>query len=62
MAMVIRRGSLGLARRVDRLERVPDETLRAADRAWNIEAAIEAPEVLRGLERFLERGLGEAKG
>jgi hypothetical protein len=50
-----------LARGVDGLERVPDETLRAADRARHVEAPIEAPEILRGLERFLERGLCEAE-
>jgi hypothetical protein len=56
------RESLGFTRRIDRLERVPDEALRTPDRAWNVKAPVEAPEILRGLERFLERGLGEAEG
>jgi hypothetical protein len=55
------RESLGLTRRIHGLERVADEALRAADRARHVKPAIEAPEILRGLERFLERGLGEAE-
>ena len=53
--------SLSLARRGDRFERVLDEPLRTADGARNIEAAIEAPEILSGFERLLERGLREAQ-
>ena len=52
---------LRLPRGVDRLERVPDEALRAGERARDIEAPVEAAEVLGGLERLLERGLREAQ-
>ena len=44
----VTRGSYGF-------ERISNKTLRAADRAGDIEAAIEAPQVLRGLERLFER-------
>ena len=53
---------LFLARRVHRFIRVLDQTLGSADRARDVEAAVEIPEILRGLERFLERGLREAQG
>jgi hypothetical protein len=46
---------LGLARGVHGLERVADEPLRAAESTRNIEPTVKASEVLRGLERFLER-------
>ena len=52
-------GTLGLARSVDCLERVADQALRTADSAGDIEASIEAPEILRGLDSFFERGLGK---
>lgn len=54
-------GMLRLSRRVDGLEGVLDESLRAADRARNVESAVEITEVLRGLECLLERGLGETE-
>src|SRR5207247_2352765 len=46
---------------VDRFVRVRDETLRAAESARHVEATIEVPEVLRGLDRLLERGFREPK-
>src|SRR5207245_8924166 len=46
---------------VDRFVRVRDETLRAAEGARHVEATIEVPEVLRGLDRLLERGFREPK-
>ena len=52
---------LALAGRVHRLERVADETLRAADRTRHVETAVEVTQVLGGLERLLERGLREAQ-
>jgi len=52
---------LRLARCIHGLERVPDEALRAAESTRHIEAAVKASEVLRGLERFLERGFGKAE-
>src|SRR5437868_351393 len=55
------REPLARARRVHRLERVAHETLRAAERARHVEPAVEAPEILRGLEGLLERGLCEAE-
>lgn len=55
------REPLGPARRVHRLEGVPDKTLRAAERAGNVETTIKAPEILRGLKRLLECGLREPK-
>ena len=55
------REPLARARRVHRLERVAHETLRAAERARHVEPAVEAPEILRGLEGLLERGLREAE-
>ena len=55
-------GTLRLSRRVHRLQRVPDESLRTADRTRNVEPAVEAAEVLRSLERLLERGLRETQG
>ena len=50
-----------LASRVDRLVRVLHQALSAADRPWDVEAMVEVPEVLRGFERFFERGLSEAQ-
>src|SRR5437016_625310 len=50
-----------LARRGDRLFGIPDEPLRAAKGARHIEAMIEVAEVLRRLQRFLERGAREAQ-
>src|SRR5947209_5217898 len=55
-------GTLRFSRCVDRLQRVPDEPLRTADRAGHIEAAIEAAEIFRRLEGLLERGLRETEG
>src|SRR3989454_11659189 len=55
-------GTLRFTRRVDRLQRVSHEPLRTADSAWNVEPPIEAAEVLRRLERLLERGLRETEG
>ena len=52
---------LRLPRGVDRFERISDQALRAAERARDIEAPVEAAEVLGGLERLLERGLREAQ-
>ena len=52
---------LSLSRGVDRLIRVLDQALGPADRARDVEATIEVPEVLRGLESLLERGLREAQ-
>ncbi len=46
---------LGPTRGIHGFERIPDEALRAADSAGHVEAAVEAPEILRRLERFLER-------
>ena len=54
-------GTLRLSRRVHRLQRIADETLRTPERARNIEATIEAAEILRGLEGLLERGLRETQ-
>ena len=59
-AMVTRR-LLRLARGLDRFERVSDETLGSSKRARHVKPAIEAPEVLRSLERFFERGLRKAQ-
>src|SRR5438445_5537650 len=53
--------TLGLAGRVDRLEGVADEALRTPERAGHIEATVEAPQIFRGLDGLLERGLGEAE-
>ena len=53
--------TLALPRRVYRFVRVLHQTLRAGDGARDVEAAIEAAEVLRGLERLLERGFREAQ-
>lgn len=53
---------LALARRVDRLVRVLNETLCPADRARHIEALVKVAEVLRGLEGLLERRLRETQG
>ena len=53
--------ALGLTRSIHGLERVPDEALRAADCAGHVESPIEAPEIFRRLEGFLERGLGETE-
>ena len=53
---------LFLTRRVDRLVRVLDQALSATDRARDVEAVVEVPQVLRGFERFFERGFGEAQG
>ena len=50
-----------LARGVHRLERVSHESLRAPERARDIEAAVEAAEILRRLYRLLERGLRKTK-
>src|SRR3989441_5111714 len=55
-------GTLRFSRRVDRLKRVSHEPLRTANSARNVEPAIEAAEVLRRLERLLERGLRETEG
>src|SRR3989442_13464002 len=55
-------GTLRFSRGVDCLESVPDEPLRATDGTRNVEPAIEAAEVLRRLERLLERGLRETEG
>ncbi len=55
------RESLRVTRGVDRLERVSDEALRAADGTRHVEASIEAAEILRSLERLFERGLREPK-
>jgi phosphate uptake regulator len=46
---------------IDRLERVADEALRAAERARDVEPPVEATEVLGGLERLLERRLRQAQ-
>src|SRR5206468_421914 len=46
---------LARPRRVHRLQRVGDEALGAAEGARDVEAAVEAAEVLRRLERLLER-------
>jgi hypothetical protein len=53
---------LSLPRRLDGFVRVLHESLRAADRARDIEALVEVAEILRGLERLLERGLRETQG
>ena len=44
-----------------RLIRVLDQALRARDRAWDVETAVEVAEVLGRLERLLERRLREAQ-
>ena len=44
----VTRGSYGF-------ERISNKTLRAADGAGDIEPAIKAPQVLRGLQRLFER-------
>src|SRR3989442_12516017 len=54
-------GTLRFSRGVDCLESVPDEPLRATDGTRNVEAAIEATEILRGFESLLERRLRETK-
>lgn len=48
-----------LSRCVDRLERIPHETLCTAQRTGDVESAVEAAKVLRRLESLLERGLSE---
>jgi hypothetical protein len=53
---------LFLPRRLDRLVGVLHQTLCSADRARDIEAAVEIPEILRGFESLLERGFREAQG
>jgi hypothetical protein len=62
MGVSVSGDTLRLARGVDRLERVVDQPLRAAHRARHVESTVEVAEVLRGLERLLERGLREAQG
>ena len=52
---------LFLPRRVDRLVGVLNEPLRAADGPRDVVTAVEITQVLRGLERLLERGLREAQ-
>jgi hypothetical protein len=52
---------LFLARGVDGLERVVDESLRSADCPGHVEPAIEVPKVLGCLERLFERGLRETQ-
>jgi hypothetical protein len=47
---------------VDRLVGVLDQALRAADGTRDVVATVEIAEILRGLERFLERGLRETQG
>jgi hypothetical protein len=54
--------SSGLSRRLDRFVRILDQTLGPTDRARHVETVVEAPEILRRLERLLQRGLGEAQG
>jgi hypothetical protein len=53
---------LFLSRRFDRLVGVLHQTLGSADRARDVEAAVEIPQVLRGFERLLKRGLRETQG
>jgi hypothetical protein len=53
---------LFLSRRLDRLVGVLHQTLGSADRARDVEAAVEIPQVLRGFERLLKRGLRETQG
>ena len=55
------RPMLRLARRVHRLVGVLHEALRTADGARDIEAMVEIAEILRGFERFLERGFRKAQ-
>jgi len=52
----------GTSRGVHGLVRVLHQTLGAGDGARYVEAPVEAAEILRGLERLLERGLREAQG
>jgi hypothetical protein len=53
--------ALLLSRGLDRFVRVLHQALRAADRARDVEATVEVPEVLRSLERLLESRLREAQ-
>jgi hypothetical protein len=53
--------SARLSRGVDRLKRVRHQSLRPTERARHVETPVEAPEILGGLQRFFERGLGEAQ-
>ena len=53
--------TLRLSRRVHRLQRVADKTLRTPKRARHIEATIKAAEILRRLEGLLQRGLRETQ-
>lgn len=50
-----------LPSRAHRLVRVLHEPLRARDGAWDVEAPVEVPQVLGGIERLLERGFSEAQ-
>ena len=52
---------LGLSGGLDGIQRIADETLRAAERSRHVKAVVEAAEILGCLERLLSRGLREAK-
>jgi nitroreductase len=52
---------LFLSRRLDRLVRVLHQALGSADRARDVEAAVEIPQILRGFESFFERGFRQAQ-
>jgi nitroreductase len=52
---------LALPRGVHCLVGVLHQALRAGDRARDVEAAVEAAEILGGLESLLERGFGQAQ-
>ena len=55
------RAMLRLAGSVHGLVRVLNEALGAADGTRNVETMVEIAEILRSLERFLERGFRETQ-